>query len=402
MHPKQQKGQGGKHNRSGKRRGNHGETNTDLKRLHGQFFTTTNPFSNRLFCQWARLIPDFSSQTLLEPFAGACNIVAMMRELGHRHEWACFDIDPPTPAPDPHAPPVSRQDTLANFPQGFTVIATNPPYLARNSASRRGLPFPQTEHDDLYKHALAVMLNNCPYVAAVIPESFLTCGLFHARLYGVVSLTCRMFEDTEIPVCLALFTPTKQARGKDFWLYQENVKLGTYAKLRAAIEPFQGKGLPWRFNDPHGNIALFALDNHREASIRFAPGADIDHHLVSSASRSNTRISCEGLQLSLAQRDALIAQANRILSERRALTHDTLMTPFMGLRDDGKFRRRLDYKQAREILNLAASFNGLIPGEPAATPDEAGSAADSVSPEPASPSAPQAPFNELLCAAEAA
>ena len=31
------------------------------------------------------------------------------------------------------------------------------------------------------------------------------------------------------------------------------------------------------------------------------------------------------------------------------------MTAFKGLRKDGKFRRRLDFAQARDILNMAAA-----------------------------------------------
>ncbi len=332
----------------------------ESKRLHGQFFTTTNPFSNRLFCNWVRLIDGFDQETLLEPFAGSCNIVAMLRSLGYKNDWACYDIDPPTPSPDSCAPLVVQRDTLADFPRGFRVAITNQPYLAKNSATRRNLAFPVCAHDDLYKHAQEVMLANCDYVAAIIPESFITSGLFHDRLYGVVSLTCRMFTDTEVPVCLALFVPEKQARQNKFWFYQENVKLGTYAELQRAIEPFEGQGLPWEFNNPDGQVALFALDNTKTESIRFDMGPVIERHTVSAASRSNTRIHCTGRTFSALEVKKLVEAANVILAERRKLTHDALMTPFMGLRDDGRYRRRLDYKQAREILNLAAQQVGLL------------------------------------------
>lgn len=332
----------------------------DAKRLHGQFFTTTNPFANRLFTQWTRLIADFEREMLLEPFAGAGNIVQMLRALGYTNEWACFDIDPPE-APEAEAPCVRQRDTLAAFPTGYRVAITNPPYLAKNSARRRNLPFPDTAHDDLYKLALATMLTHCEYVAAIVPESLLTAGLFHERLYGVVSLTCRMFEDTDVPVGLALFAPPAQARGANFWLYRENTRLGTWAELRRHLQCFEGEGLRWQFNAPHGDIALFAVDSTREASIRFAPGDALASERVSAASRSNTRIACPEKRLSRADVAALIEHANRILAERRSRTHDAFMTPFMGLREDGRYRRRLDYEQAREILNLAARGAGLLP-----------------------------------------
>ena len=36
------------------------------------------------------------------------------------------------------------------------------------------------------------------------------------------------------------------------------------------------------------------------------------------------------------------------------------MTAFKGLRKDGRYRRRLDFSQAREILNLAARNVGTM------------------------------------------
>jgi len=40
-----------------------------------------------------------------------------------------------------------------------------------------------------------------------------------------------------------------------------------------------------------------------------------------------------------------------MLSEFRKETHDIFLTPFKGLRKDLKYRRRLDYALARNIVN---------------------------------------------------
>lgn len=330
----------------------------DVKRLHGQFFTTTNPFNVDPFHKWLKAVPERSSLVLLEPFAGANNIVCMVQDLGYSNAWSCFDIDPADPDENASGVIVHRRDTLADYPSGYDVAITNPPYLARNSATRRGLPFPETPYDDLYKHAVAVMLRNTPYVAAIIPESFLTQGLFHERLSAVISLTCKMFEDTEVPVCLALFVPSDLKQGsRDFAVYAENRFIGTYYQLKTMLERFEGDGLDLRFNDPLGQIGLHAIDGQKGPSIRFVSGHEIDTHSVKPTSRSITRI---GTYLSPAETKRVIVRANKLLGARRDATKDAFMTAFKGLRQDGRYRRRLDFAQARELINLAAEKEGLL------------------------------------------
>ena len=102
---------------------------------------------------------------------------------------------------------VQQRDTLADFPSGFDVCITNPPWLARNSATVRDLEFPECDYDNLYKFALEKCLDNCDWVAALVPESFIRAELFRDRLSDFVSLTSRLFSDTGHPVGLALFDP---------------------------------------------------------------------------------------------------------------------------------------------------------------------------------------------------
>lgn len=322
------------------------------KRLLGQFFTTTNPFVNEPFVRWFRQLP--ANSRLLEPFAGANNIVWMLRDLGYTNSWSAYDIDPVLDDSANAAPDVlvNQADTLVNYPTGFTAAITNPPYLAKNSATRRGLAYAGGEYDDLYKKSLAVMLEHTPFVAAIIPESFLTSNLFHDRLSTVVSLTCRMFEDTEVPVCLALFVPAGTKRNAaDFEVWSENRYLGQYQELKAHVAPFAGRAQAWVFNHPQGQIGLCAIDNNHTDSIAFCVGARIEGHDVKPTSRSVTRVYLP--ELSTSQAAAVIEQANVLLAARRAATRDVFMTAFKGLRSDGKYRRRLDYTQARDLLNEA-------------------------------------------------
>jgi hypothetical protein len=329
-----------------------------LKRLHGQFFTITNPFNVDAFHKWFKSIEGYASLDLLEPFAGSNNIVCMLQDLGYSNPWHCFDIAPVNTDENASGVLVQQRDTLALYPEGYRVAITNPPYLAKNSATRRGLPFPETDYDDLYKVALSVMLAKTDFVAAIIPESFLTQNLFHNRLHAVVSLTCRMFEDTEVPVCLALFVPAeRKSSSLDFELYSENRFIGRYSELKSHLSEFDGPGLPMKFNSPTGVIGLFAIDNQTGPSIRFVEGKTIDPEQVKHTSRSVTRIE---VALTDAQAKKVIHTANQLLNKQRDLTKDAFLTAFKGLRKDGRYRRRLDFSQARNLLNLAAKEEGLV------------------------------------------
>ena len=323
------------------------------KKQKGQFFTITNPFYHDLFFKWVDKIENFENKTILEPFAGCNNILDLTEEIGYSNEWKCFDIDPECAVLTEDSDyPVETRNTLNDFPEDYEVIITNPPYLAKNSATRSGISFPvDSGYNDLYKISLDRMLSNSKYVAAIIPESFLTQGLFHNRLYGVVSLTMRMFEDTACPVCLALFIPEEEKDiTEDFSIYSGDRAIGSYLLMKESLVLPSTK-VDMTFNNPLGEIGLLAIDNTSEESIRFVIGDSIDEDKIKSTSRSITRISLNNIDN--LDTDMLIRKANRILHTEREITSDLFFTPFKGLRKDGKYRRRLDYKNAKRILTMA-------------------------------------------------
>ena len=319
------------------------------KRLNGVFYTISNPFKTEGFYRWFELIDDKENSVFVEPFAGANNIVSMINEINSNIKWECYDINPSEyNSFDDFV--VIKRDTLNNFPKKYRVAITNPPYLAKNSATRRGLSFPETAYDDLYKLSLDVMLQNVDYVAAIIPESFLTQNLFHDRLHTVISLTCKMFEDTECPVCLALFVPEKTT---DFRIYRQDKFVGNYLELKNDISLSEYTGVNWKFNDAYGTVGLYAIDNQIQESIRFCIGDDISSDTVKYTSRSVTRIS--GLPKEIDVK-SFIDKCNEILADYRSHTEDVFLTSFKGLRKDNKYRRRLDFKTAKNILNKAMEF----------------------------------------------
>lgn len=315
------------------------------KRLLGQYYTQRSVFEHPVFLDWAARA-GLPGRALIEPFAGAGNIIEMLREVGLvGTEVLAFDIAPA-------APYVQMRDCFSDYPEVDGVVVTNPPYMARNSAGRRGLPFPATSFADLYLHALDLMLRHHGYVAAIVPAAFGTTMHFRARLTHFIALPFNdMFGDTSHPVCLALFEP--ESPGAAAWCWTKY--LGGEEEIRAVL-PHLPKPVRVRFNDPKGLVGLLAADGPQVASIRFVPGAEIPAAEIKHSSRFRTRLTIEGVAPDNV--DAVISEANRQIDQVRQITHDAILTPFRGVRADGAFRRRLDFRTARLILSIALSRAG--------------------------------------------
>lgn len=202
------------------------------KRRTGQFHTAANPFRHQAFRAWAKAA-GLPARRILEPFAGSNRLIEFLEDMDICRDSRSFDIAP-------SARRVRRRDTLRSFPSGYEVCVTNPPWLARNSATCRGFPFPRCGYDDLYKWCLEKCLSRCPWVAALLPESFLRSGLFRTRLRDFISLTARMFQDTGHPVGLALFGPDWSA---DAVVWADAHRIGALSDLeRLRPRPTAGAG----------------------------------------------------------------------------------------------------------------------------------------------------------------
>lgn len=306
------------------------------KRQDGRYYTSHNPFEHPVFKVWA-LKANIKRNTVLEPFAGANSIITHLEGLGLISQSVSYDIEP-------NHPDVKFRDTLKSFPKGFKVCITNPPWLAKNSATRRGLPFPDCKHDDLYKHALELCVNNCEWVAALVPESFLRANVLRQRLAAFVSLRDNLFVDTKHPVGLALFQKEPLSDiAIEVWSGTDYV--GNLSYLEDLRPKPCSNGTAVRFNVPCGNLGLFAVDNSTEASIRFCEPEEINNYEIKISSRYATIIQVDG--------ELRIQAWNQYLNRFREDTKDALMTSFRGLRKDGMYRRRMDWNLARGIIHNA-------------------------------------------------
>ena len=307
---------------------------SDIKRSKGQYFTKGNPFDLKPFKKWLDKT-NLSHETLLEPFAGANDIVNTLRSMGLCKKFSSYDTSP-------SAKSVKKKDTIKKFPIGYKFCVTNPPWLARNSATRRGLPYPKTTYDDLYKHCLSLCLEHCEYVGAIIPASFLQTALFRERLSKYILLHKNLFMDTENPTCLALFNPNKSKRVD---LYYDEDYLGTLSEKQKAL-PKARSDKNVRFNDPKGKLGFVSFDSTKKPTIRFCKVEEIEHYPVKVSSRFFTRISGDFDNIS-----KMIKKLNTQINNFRENTRDIFLTPFKGMRKDGFYRRRMEFSMARDFIN---------------------------------------------------
>ena len=322
----------------------------------GQFYTRNNPFQHERFSRWLSSIPNVSKARFVEPFGGSNSIVKMILATYPQisaTQWSSYDVHPE--AQEQNLVPsvqLQKQDTIEIFPEGYEVCITNPPYLAKNSATRKGLSTDFGPYQDLFEVALNKMLHNCGYVAAIIPESFITRQIFRDRLEFVVSLNFQMFDDTEFPVCLAVFSP-QLSEGFEIW--RGNDQIALLPQLDRAIEELLQpiNSSLFNFNRPNGEIGLQAIDGTKRASIRFRPGEEIPSGNIKVSSRSLTRIGSPYFSENPNQLSDVIRAANDFLFDYRELTNDVYLTSFKGLRLDGLYRRRLDWRLASRILGNA-------------------------------------------------
>lgn len=307
------------------------------KKQLGQFFTRGNPFRFAPFRAWAKAA-GLPRAKLLEPFAGANHIVTTLRAGGLCHAVDSFDIKPA------HADVIKR-DCLADFPRNYSVTVTNPPWLARNSATRSGIAFPGDKYDDLYKYCLEACLTHCGYAALLMPASYLQTNLRFDRLHTYILLHEMNFNDTENPACLALFTPHG---ARNINLYHDNTRIGTLAELEKHL-PVAKTDRRARFNDPDGALGFISFDNTKAPSIQFCRADELDGYEIKHSSRFITRISGEfGGARAVGK---LVAELNHAVNKFRGDTRDVFLTPFKGIRRDGCYRRRMKFSLARSFIN---------------------------------------------------
>lgn len=298
---------------------------------YGQFFTTSD---NWLYPQIVNFI---ENEKILDPFAGDGNIFQTLIKLG-LNDFRGMDID--------DSLLWNVNDSLRCIPKTDRMIITNPPYLAKNSATRKNLEsckyFENTKYSDLYQIALERMLESHERIIAIVPETFINNPICEDRLTSITVVEDKLFDDTDCPVCIVCYGE----RDNTTKVYKDTKYCCTLKGLKRYVKKPRNN-INMEFNVRDGNIGLRAIDGINKDSIRFCIPEKLNYpiHKIITSSRAITLIKVDNPKI--------ITECNRILRNYRKDTYDLLLSPFKGNNKKGVRRRRLDFRTARAIIEEA-------------------------------------------------
>jgi hypothetical protein len=292
----------------------------------------------------------------IDPFAGQGDLVKAAAELGLKQVMG-YDIDPE----------INKKygwwwnNSLEEIPSASlgTILITNPPYLAKNSANRNEYEsykyfVEHPEYDDLYQLALFRALAKYKYSVFIIPETYFLTEFFKDYLDNITILEENPFEDTDCPVCVACFNVSNgfdRLSGNTYKIYKNDEFLFTNQQLEEIVNEFScSYDYDIKFNIPGGNLGLRAVDGiDPNDRIRFCRPEDLGYELeeIKESSRAITV-----LDVPCKIDNSFLQVVNWYLETIRATTYDVIFAPFKNNNKVGERRRRLDYGWARKILNL--------------------------------------------------
>ena len=288
---------------------------------------------------------------LLDPFAGEGHLLQTAASLLPGVRVNGYDID--------SSYGFCVNDSLSVVPANpQTLIVTNPPYLAKHSASRKRVRsevdhyYVASGRDDLYQVALDRCLGVSERVIAIVPETIINSGYPLDRLRVLAIVEADDFTDTDCPVCVCCFGPEVYGR-EQVDVYRGDKRLGKLGDLEAARLRPLGR-VKIRFNDPEGPMALQAVDTiDPSRPIAFMPRDQRRYNAsgIKHSSRLVTFLSSPAFDSG--NIEDIAARANDRLAVLRRDSCDVVLSPFKGNRRDGRRRRRLDYRTARSLLEIA-------------------------------------------------
>lgn len=312
----------------------------------GQFFTKDKLW---LKSQIIDFINNSKCSIAYDPFAGEGDLLKAALENTNLSSIYGLDID--------SSLSWKINDSLLNIPHiENAIIITNPPYIAKQSASRKGIDlskyFLSSKYDDLYLIALDKMLLAQKKVVAIIPESFINSNYSQKeKLSSITILEENPFDDTDNPVCVACFDSCYKSYNK-IKIYKNDFLINNYQNI-LDFDLAPSNKIKITFNSPEGWLGLHAVDNTDDKTFikfDFKENIKYDWKKIKISSRHFSLIS---IDIPIEKRKLFITKCNEILNSIREKTADIILTPFKGNTKRGIRRRRLDFRLARAIMEKA-------------------------------------------------
>lgn len=285
----------------------------------GKFYTTVNPFTGTAWNKFKKEID--KKDIILEPFAGSNNIPKMLSE----YSWASYDILPEDSN-------IIKQDTLKNFPKGFKVCITNPPYLDIRTARDKNIKY-DSEFSDLYLDSLDKMLKNCEFIAAIIPATFYNKKAFKDRLWMWDKIDKEVFSDTGMSIGVAYFSNKKIDKTE---LYLNGNRVSNNSNFTDNKTTF---------NTKDANLSACLIDNTQYKNISVS---NLDNFNFKKYLKPLSRYYVAFKDERIGEED--IKDLNEFISNWRTQTNDFWLTPFKSTLPNGSYRKRLGFKQLSGLI----------------------------------------------------
>ncbi|WP_027334924.1 Eco57I restriction-modification methylase domain-containing protein [Mycoplasmopsis felifaucium] len=313
----------------------------------GQFFTKEAVW---LKPQIIDFIKRSNCSIAYDPFAGGGDLLNVCQKSLNIKNIIGLDID--------ESLQWNKNDSLVKIPHiDNAFIITNPPYLAKQSATRKKLDlskyFNNSLYDDLYLIALDKMLEAQDYVVVIVPESFINSSFKKKHLLSSVTvLEENPFLDTENPVCVLCFDNIPK-EFTDIKIYKNDLLVGTLKEIfNLRINP--NNSVRIIFNDSSGWLGLRAVDSTDDKKfIHFDYKENFKYDWSNKIKHTSRHFSLININIPNNKKACFIDECNKILFHLRGESDDILLTPFKGNTKKGIRRRRLDFKLARAIMEQA-------------------------------------------------
>lgn len=313
----------------------------------GQFFTKKSVW---LKPQIKKFINDTKCDIAYDPFAGGGDLLNTSQNILGFKNIVGLDID--------NTLNWKINDSLLKIPHiDNAIIITNPPYIAKQSASRKKLDlskyFSTSSYDDVYLIALDKMIEAQQYVVAIIPESFINSSYKQkSKINSITILEENPFEDTGNPVCVVCFDGKDKLFSK-INVYKNDKFINTLEKIQAIrVEP--NNSIKITFNTLKGWLGLRAVDSTDDKTfINFDFKENFNYDWENNIKVSSRHFSLIDIDVPEDKRKEFIKKCNEVINKLRVDSSDILLTPFKGNTKNGIRRRRLDFRLARAIMEIA-------------------------------------------------